>query len=248
MWNPEQYSKFEQERIRPALELISRIPDLNFKSAIDLGCGNGEITQILQRKFNLESTTGLDSSEEMLNEARKIFGIEWTKGNINSVKNNYDLIFSNAALQWLDNHELLFGDILAKANQAIAIQLPNNFNYPSHVLLRETIFENALFKSKLKHTVRESPVLKAETYFQILNQKVGSIDIWETKYLQQLSGENAVLEWVKGTALVPIKAALTTDEFESFINIYNEKLLKEYTAYGDITLFPFSRIFIIAIK
>ncbi|MCC2626289.1 MAG: hypothetical protein K0R14_2162 [Burkholderiales bacterium] len=104
--------------------------------------------------------------------------------------------------------------------------MPNNFHCPSHVLLRETIYENPCYNKKLAHTVRENPVFSKERYYELFYGKVSYIDIWETIYLQPLTGVNAILEWVKGTALVPIKASISIDEFNEFIMIYNAKLKK----------------------
>ncbi|MCE3268784.1 MAG: trans-aconitate methyltransferase [Burkholderiales bacterium] len=220
MWNPEQYAKFSNERLRPAIELISRIPNINFKSIIDLGCGNGEITNKLYKQFQPKSMVGLDSSNSMLEKTISLNSeINWHLNNINEFTGSFDLILSNAALQWLDEHELLFNKIISHANKAIAIQMPNNFHCPSHVLLRETISENPNYNKKLAHTVRKNPVLSKEKYYELFYSKVSYIDIWETIYLQPINGENAILEWVKGTALVPIKDALSLDDFNEFTMI-----------------------------
>lgn len=250
MWNPNQYNKFSNERNRPAYELISRIPNNDFNSIIDLGCGTGSITKILQDQYHPDIITGLDSSDSMIEKAKTDYpNINWQLGDIAQFTGEYDLIFSNAALQWLDNHDILLNKIISRTRKVLAIQMPNNFNYPSHVLLRETIYENEKFYKKLASIIRESPVHSKEAYFKILYKQVSYLDIWETTYLQQLSGNNAVLEWVRGTALVPIKDKLDSSEYEEFELCYNEKLLKAYPPLDNgTTLFPFSRLFIVAIK
>lgn len=250
MWNPEQYNKYFKERHCPALELINRIPDNKFDSIIDLGCGDGVITQILRDKYQPSHILGLDSSESMLDKARhNDQSIDWQIGNISEFTGQYDLIFSNAALQWVDNHQQLFNKLVLQARNMLAIQVPNNFDYPSHVLLRETICENAKFKDKLFATIRKAPVLTPDTYFKLLYKQVSGIDIWQTEYLQQLTGDNAVLEWTRGTALVPIIQRLSQDEYIEFEYSYGEKLAKVYKPLENgVTLFPFKRIFIVATK
>lgn len=250
MWNPDQYNKYFKERNRPAIELIERIPQNTYNSIIDLGCGDGVITKALHDKYHSKSVIGLDSSKYMLEKARKVdTGITWQLANIKDFEGNYDLIFSNAALQWVDNHAELFKKLMLSTNNTIAIQMPNNFNALSHILLRETILENSLFKEKLASTIREAPVLSKNDYYELLCKHVSYIDIWETEYLQQLNGDTPILEWVRGTALTPIRAKLTEDEYKEFEFIYNEKLSIAYKPQiNGITLFPFSRIFIIATK
>lgn len=250
MWNPEQYLQFSNERFRPALDLMARIPEETFGSIIDLGCGSGELTQLLREKYHPKKIVGLDNDPNMLAKAAAQDSIvDWQQVSIDQFTGQYDLVFSNAALQWLDHHEQLFHKIIEQAKKVIAIQVPNNFSYPSHVLLRETIHEHAHFYQKLAPTLREAPVLSATMYFNFLHPHTTSLDIWETSYLQPLSGENAVLEWVKGTALVPVRAGLTAEEYQEFLSLYNEKLLKAYPPQADgITLFPFSRLFIVAKK
>ena len=250
MWDPKQYNKYFKQRNRPAIELIEKIPQNTYNSVIDLGCGDGAITKTLQDKYNPTNIIGLDSSASMLKKAKEMnSNITWQLESINDFKNNFDLIFSNAALQWVDNHEALFEKLILATNISLAIQMPNNFNAPSHVLLRETITENPEFKEKLTTTIRNAPVLDKNSYYGLLCKKMSYIDIWETEYLQQLSGANPVLEWVRGTALTPIRAKLSQEEYTEFEHIYNKKLLKAYKpAINGITLFPFSRIFIIASK
>lgn len=250
MWNPKQYNKYFKQRNRPAIDLIERIPQNSYNSLIDLGCGDGVITKLLMDKFKPTCITGLDSSQSMLEKAKTLdSSINWQLGSIEKFDGNYDLIFSNAALHWIDNHNILFNQLMSQANSTIAIQMPNNFNEPSHVLLRETIFENSHFKQKLTSTIREAPVLNKSNYYKLLSNYANYIDIWETEYLQQLDGKNAVLEWVKGTALVPIQERLNQDEYAEFEHIYGEKLNNVYKPVStNVTLFPFKRIFIIAAK
>jgi trans-aconitate 2-methyltransferase len=252
MWNPVQYNRYHDYRTRPAQDLIQAIPALGFSSAIDLGCGSGHITQMLADKFKPRTLVGLDSSESMLTKAQIDFPQrDWRLGDIGAIGaiGQHDLVFSNAALQWVPGHERLFPQLLGLTNKVLAIQMPNNFQAPSHVLLRETIAENPLYREKLQSIVRSDPVLSLEQYFTLLNPLVKHLDCWESTYLQQLEGANPVLEWVKGTALVPVQENLTAQEFAEFKQVYNAKLLKAYPADGKgITLFPFTRMFMVLVK
>ncbi len=259
MWNPEQYNKFNDHRTRPATDLINAIPNLQYESIVDLGCGSGHITQMLYTKFLPKYLTGIDNSEAMLTKARTDFPqLNWQLEDISHLSNlpkSQDLIFSTSALQWINNHEQLFNHLIQRTNKVMAIQMPSNFRFPAHALLRDTIQENKYFKIKLqnivdkKPVIREEPVFTPDKYYAILNHQVTTVDIWETTYLQQLTGENPVLEWVKGTALLPVEEHLSPDEFIEFKAIYNEKLLRAYPQESNgITLFPFSRIFIVATK
>ncbi len=252
MRNPDQYHQYSDYRTRPARDLIQAIPDLGFASAIDLGCGTGHITQMLAERFNPTSLIGLDSSDSMLAQARRDFPKgDWRLGDISATDTigQHDLMFTNAALQWLPDHARLFPQLLAQTNKVLAVQMPNNFQAASHVLLRETINENPLFHSKLQSIVRSDPVFSLERYFALLSPLAKHLDLWESSYLQQLTGENPVLEWVKGTALVPVQANLTAQEFAQFKQVYNAKLQKAYPADANgVTLFPFTRLFMVLVK
>jgi trans-aconitate 2-methyltransferase len=250
VWNPNQYNKYFKERHRPALELIERIPQLTYQSIIDLGCGDGTITSMLHEKYSPQNIIGLDSSASMLATASKNnVNITWQQGDIAKFNDSYDLIFSNAALQWVVDHESLFKKLALSTQKVLAVQMPNNFSEPSHVLLRETISENHVFKDKLFSSVRANPVFNKDVYYKLLRAQMSSLDVWETEYLQSLSGENPVLEWVRGTALVPIKEKLSVDEYNQFECIYGSKLKEAYPMTADnMTLFPFKRIFIVATK
>lgn len=250
MWNPAQYNKYHDYRTRPAHDLINAIPDLGYTSVIDLGCGSGHITQMLADKFKPATLVGLDSSETMLARAKADFPqLDWQLGDIGNTSGKHDLIFSNAALQWLPGHEQLLPQLLKQANKVLAIQMPNNFQAASHVLLRETIHEDPLFRTKLQAIVRADPVMSLEQYHALLSPFSRHLDLWQTSYLQQLDGENPVLEWVKGTALVPVEENLSAQEFAQFKQRYNAKLLKAYPPEANgVTLFPFSRLFMVVVK
>jgi trans-aconitate 2-methyltransferase len=194
----------------------------------------------------------VDSSAEMLNQARAS-GVPaaWVQADIGAWEPDapYDVIFSNATFQWLPGQEVLFPRLMSfvKAGGIFAFQVPVNFNAPSHVLLRETA-EDPRWKQKLAQ-VRETERGVAEIYYDILKPQASTLDIWQTEYLQVLEGEDAVYRWVSGTALRPYVQTLDGAEREAFIADYKTKLNVAYPRRADgTTLFPFQRLFVVAVR
>ncbi|MBO0332330.1 methyltransferase domain-containing protein [Sneathiella sp. CAU 1612] len=249
-WNPEQYTLFSDHRLRPAMDLLSQVP-LNSPSVIyDLGCGTGNVTALLSQHWNEAIITGIDSSKEMLAKARKDHpSIEWKLDDISqfSPTSKGNLLFSNAALHWLDDHETLFPTLLKqlRAGGVLAVQMPNNFSAPSH----QNLYDLALspeWVDRLGPLVRPAPVHNIDWYFDLLSPLVEKINIWETTYFQILKGKDAVLEWTRGTALRPFLAALDETESKLFESQYAEMLMESYpVGQDDATLYPFSRLFIV---
>ena len=252
-WDAAQYLRFAGERMRPALDLLHRIPDtLTPRRVVDLGCGTGEITLALKQRWPEAEVTGLDSSAAMLDKARALGGeVSWTQGDIADWAPDapYDLIFSNAALQWLNGHEALFPRLLAalEPGGVLAVQMPRNYAAPSHRLMRETAAE-APWAERLRAILRAEPVLPPERYYDLLAPLASHLDLWETEYLHILEGEAPVLDWVKGTGLRPLLDALTDPaERADFTARYQRHLAEAYPRRPDgKTLFPFRRLFLIA--
>jgi trans-aconitate 2-methyltransferase len=248
-WDPAQYERYADERLRPALDLIGRIPTTPAE-VWDLGCGTGSITGLLAERWPLASVHGLDSSPAMLEKARHIPGIEWVLADIAQwePRQPADLIFSNAALHWLGDHnELLprLGTHLAPGG-VLAIQMPRNFAAPSHTLLAGTA-ASARWRDLVGHLVSPTPVADPAEYHHLLSSRFDSIDIWETIYLQILQGQDPVAEWARGTAARPYLDALGSNG-EEFMADYALRLRSAYPPLDDgSTLFPFRRLFIVAI-
>ncbi|MAZ02062.1 MAG: trans-aconitate 2-methyltransferase [Sneathiella sp.] len=249
-WNPEQYSLFTDHRLRPAIDLLSQVP-LHAPSVIyDLGCGTGNVTAILSQHWNEAVVIGIDNSEDMLAKAKRDHpSIEWKTGDIADFAptSKGNLIFSNAALHWLDDHEKLFPKLLKQLRPGgiMAVQMPNNFSAPSHETLYD-IAQSAEWIDRLGSLVRPAPVHNINWYFDLLSPLVEKINIWETTYFQVLNGKDAVLEWTRGTALRPFLAALDGDDVDAFESQYAERLLEAYPVRRDgSTLYPFSRLFIV---
>ncbi len=250
-WDPRQYSRFAGQRLRPALDLIARIPVEHPRRVADLGCGTGNVTRILQQRWPDAGITGIDGSPQMLAEARRAGAdIVWEQADVAAwtPAAEFDLVFSNAALHWLDDHPALFARLASKvaAGGALAVQMPRNFTAPSHTLMHE-LASSPPWCDALAALLRPQPVLAPEAYYSLLAPIARSLDIWETEYLQVLEGENPVAEWTKGTWLAPLLAALAPAAGAAFEAEYRRRVARAYPRRPDgKTLFPFRRLFIVA--
>jgi trans-aconitate 2-methyltransferase len=251
-WNPETYLRFADQRTRPAADLLARVPAKDPARIIDLGCGPGNSTALLAARWPGSGLEGLDSSPAMIEEARAS-GVpatwilddvaDWTP------PSPYDLIFSNATLQWLPHQAALLPRLMnfVKPGGVFAFQVPVNFDAPSHALMRETAGDPR-WKARLAD-VREIQRGAAQLYFDILKPQAAALDIWQTEYLQLLEGEDAVYRWVSGTGLRPFVQALDGEDRDAFVAAYKAKLNAAYPRRADgITLFPFQRLFVVAVK
>lgn len=255
IWNAVQYMQFSDHRTRPALDLLMHIHIDNPGLIYDLGCGTGNITQLLEEHWPKANIIGIDNSDSMLSLARKLNSkIDWVQADLSTSRFSKpaDLIFSNSTLHWLQNHEKLFPYLAKNLNQngVLAIQMPNNFQAPSHECIIE-VAKNQRWQKKLLpilifDTAKLLPVHEPQFYYNALAPILQNIDIWETEYLQILQGENPILEWMKGTSLRPILHALDEVERTEFLNEYAELLNQYYPQdrHGN-TLFPFKRLFIL---
>src|ERR1700674_271529 len=251
-WNPQQYLSYGNERLRPALDLMARIKLAAPQGIVDIGCGPGNVTAILRERWPDATITGIDNSPEMLNAARKIDGIDWQLADAATwqPERQYDLIFSNAALHWLDQHEQLFPHLAQALNPGgcLAIQMPRNLASASHIIARE-VAQSGPWRETLALLLREAPVHEPADYYRILTPRAEQLDIWETEYLHILGGENPVADWTRGSLLVPLLASLAEPQRSAFEAEYRRRLQAAYRAQADgQTLFPFRRIFIIAVR
>src|SRR5579864_5096341 len=250
VWSPSIYMTFGEERTRPAVELVARIRTEHPEHVIDLGCGPGNSTAVLAARWPNAKLEGLDSSPDMLAQARKSqVRAEWIQADLASwsAQAKYSVIFSNATLQWLDSHETLIPRLLGflEKGGTFAFQVPHNMDAPSHQLMRETAASGP-WASKLKN-VREVAVLSPVDYFQIFSTCGARSDIWETEYLHVLEGEDAVYKWVSATGLRPFVQTLADDERAAFIADYKRRLNRAYPQRQDgKTLLPFKRLFVVA--
>jgi trans-aconitate 2-methyltransferase len=252
-WDPEQYRRYEAERDRPALDLLLRLPsDLQPREIWDLGCGAGQHAALLKRRHPAARVHGLDLSAEMLEQARALsVDVDWRLGGIADWRPDRpaDLIFSNAALQWLTGHETLIprlAEALAPGGM-LAIQAPLANGTLHHRVIAEVVREEP-WAGLLADARPVSPLLAPEVYYDLLAGLCDGIDIWATTYQHVLGGEDPVLEWVKGTALRPYLTRLTDPEMRAgFLSGLGERLRAAFPVRADgSTLLPFPRLFLVA--
>jgi trans-aconitate 2-methyltransferase len=250
-WDPGQYLKFAQPRLRPALDLLAHIDLERAERVVDLGCGTGHITRLLAERWPHAQVTGVDYAAEMLAHS-EASSIRWVQADLNRWQPSepVDLIFSNAALHWLANHGELFPrllDALAPGG-VLAVQVPRNFLAPSHTKIHETVLAGP-WRSKLEPLIVPPPVAEPQFYYSLLHRASSSLDIWETEYLHVLEGKDAVKEWTKGTWLARFLDALEEPERSEFEADYARRVAAAYPQQPDgKTLFPFRRLFIVAVK
>ncbi|GAA3200851.1 trans-aconitate 2-methyltransferase [Actinocorallia longicatena] len=244
-WDPAQYAVYSDERSRAFFELTARMRPPAPRRVVDLGCGSGELTATLADRWPGAEVLGLDSSASMIGKARghERPGLGFAVGDLATWRPEapVDVIVSNAAFQWVPGHvELLPVWVRSLApGGVLAFQVPGNFDAPSHTLLREMSAKHGV-----GDVLRWRPVLDPAEYLDLLAGLGCRVDAWETTYLQVLPGKNAVLEWVKGTALRPVLAAL--DDPAAFLSDYSAALDDAYPPGPNGTVFPFRRIFVVA--
>jgi trans-aconitate 2-methyltransferase len=252
-WNPERYLAFGDHRTRPAVDLLARVALKSPARVADLGCGPGNSTALLVARWPDAVVVGVDSSSEMLARARASgLRAAWVESDIAewTPAGPLDVLFSNAALQWLPDHARLLPRLLGQVRPGgvLAVQMPHNFGSPSHVLLRE-VADAGPWAERLQPLLLREPVGAPQLYYDLLAPRAGSIDIWETEYLQVLEGDDPVLSWTRGTALRPVQAALEAEELRAFEAEYRDRLRSAYPKRtGGRTLFPFRRLFIVATR
>jgi trans-aconitate 2-methyltransferase len=254
MWNPEVYLRFADERGRPFHELAARIAAHDPVSVLDMGCGPGNLTQTLASRWPGARLHGVDSSPEMIEEARaKTSGVTYEVGDATryEVPEEVDVIVTNAVLQWVPGHdELLRGWV--RPGRWIAMQVPANFEAPSHLALRELCGSPRWAQSLAGLHERVRVVGGAVHYGRLLRAAGCLVDAWETTYVHQLpvieGGPHPVLEWMTGTALRPVRARLEDAQWEQFRAELDSALWTRYPAEGKVVDFPFQRVFAVAYR
>ncbi|MEJ2858121.1 MULTISPECIES: trans-aconitate 2-methyltransferase [unclassified Saccharothrix] len=243
MWDPAKYLAFADHRARPFHELVARIATSSPRRVVDLGCGPGNLTVTLAERWRSAVVEALDSSPEMVAAARER-GLEARVEDVAawSPSDDTDVVVTNAVLQWVPGHEDLLRRWVRELPSGawLAMQVPGNFSGPSHEIVRAVAAELCP-----QVVLRESPVLDPAGYAEVLSE--AEVDAWETTYLQRLTGPDAVLEWCKGTALRPVRAALDDVAWEEFLAALAPRLRAAYPERADgTTWFPFRRVFAVA--
>ncbi|MBE4720288.1 trans-aconitate 2-methyltransferase [Pseudarthrobacter sp. AB1] len=255
-WDPVKYVQFGDYRDRPFFDLTGRIQTDRPRHVVDLGCGPGNLTATLARRWPEAKVVGLDSSGEMLDkaaaQAARHAGLSFRLADIAAwtPPADTDVVVTNAALQWVPGHqEMLAGWLAAlKPGAWFAMQVPGNFNAPSHALMRD-LAGSALWSSRLDGVLRGGESVGEPTdYLRIMLDAGCTADAWETTYQQVLTGTDPVLNWVRGTALRPVVAVLSAEDGLVFEAEYAAALRDASPGTVHGTVFPFRRIFAVAQK
>jgi trans-aconitate 2-methyltransferase len=259
-WDPRQYAAFADHRGRPFADLLARVDADDPRLVVDLGCGPGELTLGLARRWPNARVVGVDSSPDMLARARELDDdgrVEWVEAaaedwDPTESGGSVDVLVTNATLQWVPSHLRLIPswvEALAPGG-TFAMQVPSNFDAPSHRLMREVAARHPRADDLRPGLARAQAVAQPQTYAALLLDLTPDVDVWQTTYEHVLAadpdGPHPVLEWVRGTGLRPVLGVLDEQEREAFVADYEKELERAYPrkAYG--VLFPFTRTFAVA--
>lgn len=251
MWDAQHYLTYAEARGRPFFELVGRVGAERPREVVDLGCGPGNLTATLRDRWPSARIRALDSDADMIAAARAA-GVSAALSDLGdwSPAAETDVVISNAALQWVPQHDRLLARWVSQLPRGawLAFQVPGNFGAPSHRLIREVAGEDRWARRLGGATLRdEGAVCDAAGYARLLTAHDCVVDAWETTYQQRLTGEDPVLEWVSGTALRPIRAALDDASWRQFREVLAPRLREAYPRQPDgSTWFPFRRIFAVA--
>jgi len=252
-WDPRQYARYRSERNRPFFDLVSQIGAEQPSSVVDLGCGPGELTATLADRWPGAEVRGLDSSAEMIERSQqyRTDRVRFDRADAAEFSaEGVDVLVSNALLQWVPGHRELLRRWAGELNPGgwLAFQVPDNFGSPSHVLMRE-LAESPAWAGRLAGVLRHADaVAPAEDYLDLLTRAGLRVTAWQSRYLHVLTGADPVLEWVRGTGLRPVLAALPAEAAAEFEREYAARLRAAYPAAEYGTVFPFLRTFVVAAK
>ncbi|CNI39577.1 MULTISPECIES: trans-aconitate 2-methyltransferase [Yersinia] len=251
-WDPDLYRQFEAERTRPANDLLAHITLAAPKRISDLGCGPGNSTQLLQQRFPHSQLVGIDNSASMLLSAQqRLPDCAFLETDIRQWQPSepQDLIYANASLQWITDHQQLFPDLLTKLapGGVLAVQMPDNLDEPSHRAMRE-VAENGPWQQTLQEAgVIRTKVLTANQYYDLLAPHAERVDIWRTTYHHPMPSAQAIIDWLRATGLRPFLEPLSEALRVDFLQDYLALIDTAYPQQVDgQRLLAFPRLFIVA--
>jgi trans-aconitate 2-methyltransferase len=250
-WDPTQYARYSSERNRPFFDLVAQVGASDPRVVVDLGCGPGDLTVTLKERWPSAQVRGIDSSAEMIERAPVDQGVAFALGTAQDFEaSDVDVLVSNAMLQWVPDHLGLLVRWAAQLNAGgwLAFQVPANFRAPSHLLMRE-LADSPSWQPKLAGVLRgPASVAEPSEYLDLLIDQGLTVTVWQTEYLHILSGPDPVLEWVRGTGLRPVLAALDDEDAAAFSAQYAALLRPVYPEQPYGTVFGFLRTFVVAHK
>ncbi len=254
-WSAEQYVKFEDERTRPARDLLHQVSSIPDGALYDLGCGPGNSTQLIRDRFPVYLLTGIDSDDNMLEAARKrLTDIAFEHGDLErwAPPEPAALFFANAVFQWLPDHLAVFDRLMDALlpGGVLAVQMPDNLDEPTHVSMRELAEDDRFSKFYPQGGRRRSSLPDPSVYLNRLMPKCAYVDIWHTVYYHRLANAEAIVEWVKGTGLRPYLDMLPDEEAkQAYLAAYLERIRAAYPPLADgRVVLRFPRLFMIAVK
>jgi trans-aconitate 2-methyltransferase len=259
-WSAQQYLAFEDERTRPVRDLLAAVPAIEVRTAVDIGCGPGNSTEVLAARYPKATVSGFDSSPDMIAAARKrLPGLRfevlelqhWIAPSRSAApppSDSIDVVLANAVLQWLPDHAMVFPALVAKLGPGgcLAVQVPDNLDEPVQKLMREIANEGP-WRAKLVGAERaRAQIESAEWYYRLLRARCGRVDVWRITYYHPLADANAIVEWFKGTGLRPFLDPLGPPERAAYLARYTERLASLYSSQSGGVLLPFPRLFMVA--
>jgi trans-aconitate 2-methyltransferase len=249
-WDPGRYLQFREARLRPALDLLARVPDDEPPTlVVDLGCGPGNLTARLAGRWPDAEVIGVDSSPVMLADARRDHpGITWVEADLATYEppRPADVVFTNAALHWLPDHERLLPALLDRVapGGTLAVQVPDDWDSPSHTA-GFAIAASARFRDRLTVDLPEQPLLTPARYLDVLLPLAAEVDCWTTTYYHVLEGPGPVVEWFKGSFLREFLSRLDEVDGAEFLAEYTAAMHEAYPPRADgRTVLPFRRLFL----
>jgi len=249
-WKPDLYLKFAQERTQPSIDLAAKIRTDEPRRILDIGCGPGNSTNVLKARWPQAQVVGLDSSNSMIAEAKaKYPADEWVcadaSGDLAQL-GTFDIVFSNAAIQWMPDHERLLRHFFKMLNPGgvLAVQVPNTEFMPIYIELGRLAASDK-WKGRLAGFTSSHSLHNADFYYNILCKLSGTVDLWETRYFHIMKSHADMVKWYSSTGLKPYLDCLKDETLRAeFLDDFEKALRKVYPVQADgKVLFPFTRIF-----
>ncbi len=253
-WSAEQYLKFEDERTRPARDLLAQVPLATAERVADLGCGPGNSTELLVARFPGADVEGVDTAPDMLEAARRrLPDCRFVAADLSAwmPQEPVDLLFANAVFQWVPDHLAVLARLMdgLRPGGVLAVQMPDNLGEPTHLLMEETARSPGFSDAFAGRIIRRPQLPEPRAYVERLDAGAARIDLWHVVYQHRLAGADAIVEWVKGTGLRPYLDALPAERRADYLAAYHARIAAAYPPLADgSVLLRFPRLFLVAVK